>query len=41
MELEGLTGTIVRMARELGVPTPINDTLYAVLKPWALRLEGG
>ena len=41
VELEGLTGTIVRMARELGVPTPINDTLYAVLKPWALRLEGG
>ena len=40
VELEGLTGTIVRMGRELGVPTPINDTLYAVLKPWALRLEG-
>ncbi len=41
VELEGLTGTIVRMGHELGVPTPINDTLYAVLKPWALRLEGG
>ena len=41
VELEGLTGTIVRMGRELGVPTPINDTLYAVLKPWALRMEGG
>ena len=40
VELEGLTGTIVRMGRELGVPTPINDTLYAVLKPWARRLEG-
>ena len=40
VELEGLTGTIVRMGRELGVPTPINDTLYAVLKPWAQRLEG-
>ena len=40
MELEGLTGTIIRMGREAGVPTPINDALYAVLKPWALRIEG-
>jgi 2-dehydropantoate 2-reductase len=39
VELEGLTGTVVRMARDVGVPTPINDTLYAVLKPWALRIE--
>ena len=37
VELEGLTGTVVRMAREAGVPTPINDTLYAILKPWAAR----
>ena len=41
VELEGLTGTIVRMGRELEVSTPINDTLYALLKPWAQRLEGG
>ena len=39
VELEGLTGTAIRMARQVGVPTPINDTLYAVLKPWALRIE--
>ena len=39
VELEGLTGTVVRMARAVGVPTPLNDTLYAVLKPWALRNE--
>ena len=38
VELEGLTGTVVRLGREAGVPTPINDTLYAVLKPWALRI---
>ena len=37
VELEGLTGTLVRMGREAGVPTPINDALYAILKPWALR----
>ncbi len=39
VELEGLTGTAIRMARQAGVPTPINDTLYAILKPWALRIE--
>lgn len=39
VELEGLTGTVVRMAREVGVSTPINDTLYALLKLWARRLE--
>jgi 2-dehydropantoate 2-reductase len=39
VELEGMTGTVVRMAREAGVPTPINDTLYAILKPWALQIE--
>ena len=39
VELEGLTGTVVRMARELGVPTPTNDFLYAILKPGAARIE--
>lgn len=39
VELDGLTGVVVRMAREYGVPTPINDTLYGILKPWALRLN--
>jgi 2-dehydropantoate 2-reductase len=39
VELEGMTGTVVRMAREVGVSTPINDTLYAILKPWVLQIE--
>lgn len=39
VELEGITGTVVRMGREAGVPTPVNDALYAILKPWALRIE--
>ena len=39
VELEGLTGTVVRMGRELNVPTPINDFLYAILKPSATRIE--
>ncbi len=38
VELEGLTGTVVRLGQEAGVPTPINDTLYGILKPWATRL---
>ena len=39
VELDGLTGTAISMAREFGVPTPINDTLYGILKPWVLRIE--
>ena len=39
VELEGMTGTVVRMGREAGVPTPVNDALYAILKPAALRIE--
>ncbi len=39
VELEGLTGTVVRMGREDGIPTPVNDALYAILKPAALRIE--
>ena len=41
VELEGMNGTVVRMGREAGVPTPINEALYAILKPWALRNEAG
>ena len=39
VELEGLTGTVVRMGRELDVSTPANDFLYAILKPLAVRIE--
>jgi ketopantoate reductase len=35
-----MNGAVARMGRDVGVPTPINDALYAVLKPWALRIEG-
>ncbi len=40
VELEGLTGTVVRMGREAGVPTPVNNVLYGVLRTWADRIEG-
>ncbi|MYC31202.1 MAG: 2-dehydropantoate 2-reductase [Chloroflexi bacterium] len=39
VELDGLTGTAIDMARRYGVATPINDTLYGILKPWALAIE--
>lgn len=39
VELDGITGTLVRMGRQVGVPTPLNDALYGILKPWALRIQ--
>lgn len=39
VELEGLTGAVIRMGREYGVPTPVNHALYAALKPRANRIE--
>ncbi len=38
MELDGLTGTIVRLGRELGIPTPLNEALYAMLEPGATKI---
>ena len=37
LELEALNGAVVRAGRAASVPTPINDVIYALLKP----LEGG
>ena len=34
IELEGLQGAVVRMAAELGVPTPVHKVAYAALKPY-------
>jgi len=35
LELESLTGTVVRLGRESGVPTPVNRVMYAALKSYA------
>lgn len=35
IEVETLLGSVVRRGQRAGVPTPINATLYAVLKPYA------
>ena len=34
LELESLNGTVVRLGRERGVPTPLNFAIYAALKPY-------
>ena len=39
VELEGLTGTVVRLGLEARVPTPIHRTIYALLKPAANTIE--
>lgn len=38
LELEALNGAVVRAGQRVGVPTPINDLIYAALKPFA---QGG
>jgi 2-dehydropantoate 2-reductase len=37
MELEALHGLVVRRAAEHGVPVPMSEAIYAILKPWAIR----
>ena len=37
MELEALHGTAVRRAARLGVSTPACESIYAILRPWALQ----
>ena len=37
MELEALEGTVIRLGRAHGVPTPWMDAAYAMLEPWARR----
>ena len=40
LELESLNGAAVRLGEKLGVPTPLNRTLYAVLKPYVEGRSG-
>lgn len=36
-ELEAFSGKIVRLGQEMGLPTPVHEMLYALLKPQLLR----
>lgn len=40
LELDGLNGAVVRLGREMGVETPVNWFIYAVLKPHAAGRAG-
>ena len=35
LELEALNGAVVRAGERVAVPTPINDLIYAALRPYA------
>jgi 2-dehydropantoate 2-reductase len=39
-ELEAQTGTVVRLGRELGIPTLTHDFIYAALLPMELKARG-
>jgi 2-dehydropantoate 2-reductase len=36
LELDWLAGKVSALGRELGIPTPANDAVYAVLKPYRM-----
>ena len=36
LELDWLTGAVVRLGRDLGVPTPASEEVYGALRPYAL-----
>ena len=40
-ELDSQTGTVVRMGHEAGVPTPVNEFLYAILLPMEIKARQG
>ncbi|MBI3764269.1 MAG: 2-dehydropantoate 2-reductase, partial [Chloroflexi bacterium] len=40
LEIEALSGTVVRYGRELGIPTPVHRFIYAALKPVDARAGG-
>ncbi len=35
LEVESIQGSVVRLGKRLGVPTPVNRVIYAALKPHA------
>jgi 2-dehydropantoate 2-reductase len=39
MELEGLHGSVVRRARKHGISVPACESVYGILRPWAVRNE--
>ena len=40
LELDWLAGKVSQLGKELSVPTPVNDTIYAALKPFRMGKSG-
>jgi len=40
LELDWLGGKVVALGRKHGVPTPANDAVYAILKPYRMGRPG-
>jgi len=40
LELDWLTGKVVAIGHDLGVPTPANEAVYAALKLWRMGAAG-
>jgi 2-dehydropantoate 2-reductase len=40
-ELESQVGAVVRMGREVNIPTPVNEFLYAILLPMEIKARQG
>lgn len=40
LELDWLAGKVRQLGKELNVPTPVNDTIYAALKPYRMGKPG-
>jgi 2-dehydropantoate 2-reductase len=38
LELEAINGAVIRAGKAIGMPTPINGVIYAMLKPF---IDGG
>jgi 2-dehydropantoate 2-reductase len=38
-ELEAFSGTVIKMGLESGIPTPVHDMIYALLRPQLLKAE--
>jgi 2-dehydropantoate 2-reductase len=34
IELEAIIGVIIRLGKKLSIPTPVNNFIYACLKPY-------
>ena len=39
LELDALNGTVVRLGQRMGVPVPMNQCIYVLLKPYVKGVD--